>query len=209
MNDGRALATSGGCSGGSHRTRQQTRSRTARPRHAWRNAPRGSRRPPCCWLALAFAGAVAQTGRSNRRSRSPVREPTRADGVRRADRRHGSHPAVCRVAGWPVDGVCRRPGPRGATLWLRSLDDVDARALPGTDDASRAVLVAGQPLDWVLRRPGQAEEGCRVGRRPSRRSPATSRILAAPHGALTTRFCSGQGLAQSTESRQRAGLPRP
>ena len=50
-------------------------------------------------------------------------------------------------------------------LWLRRFDAVESRAIDGSEDARRPVLVARRTLDWVLR-PQQAEAN-RRGRRPA------------------------------------------
>ena len=83
---------------------------------AQRAPPRGASKERIAWIAMTVPDVDrpgvrhrwAPAGCANGRPRSPVREPTRAVDVRRAYQRHGSHPAVCRIAGRPLDRVCRR-----------------------------------------------------------------------------------------------------
>ena len=88
--------------------------------------------------------------------------------------------------------VAASPANRPA-LWLRSLDDVDARVLPGTEDASEPFWSPDSRWHWVLRRTRGAEESCRVGWDHADDRRRDSRIPVAAHGAPDDTIVFGTG----------------
>ena len=95
-----------------------------------------------------------------------------------------------------------------STLWVRSLEDVEARALAGTEDASEPFWSPDSRwigfFDWQGRLKRVSVSGGTV-----QTIANLSRIHEAAPGVPTTRFCSGQGIAVYTESRLRVARHSP
>ena len=159
---------------------------TARPRHAWTERTAWIAATTVILgafaLALSWRRPVVPTGDVVRLSVNP---PERLAFVE-----HGAATVPTPQFAVSPDGrsmvfVAAEPGGQ-PTLWLRSWEDVDARVLSGTENASEPFWSPDSRWIGFFDDLGSLKKVAVLGG-PCTRSPATSRIRVAPHGAQTTR----------------------